>query len=368
MAIASMQINSINRRFGLLGEVLPFVSVALPVFNAGMYLSEAIDSILNQTFSDFELIIINDGSTDDSLSLLREYEGRDSRIVLISRENRGLVSTLNEAVDLARGTWLARMDQDDIALPHRFERQLAWLEESDADICGSWAKLFGTKDSRILKHAQTDEAIKLEMLFGTTFAHPSVMMKTEYLKQLRYDKAWEKCEDYDLWERAARAGWKMGNVPEVLLLYRQHTDQISSKSFVSQQQLTQKIRRRYWLHRFGFEGLGETCIDEVLKLREPIVEVVDVDAVENAFIYLLQRTKGESRSVVFEHFTRLYYRMAAISPRIAFRWLRINHIYGCGSGAFIALKFFLLSVLRVNSSSWFYKLLKRCYFFTGRSS
>jgi glycosyltransferase involved in cell wall biosynthesis len=368
MAIASMQINSINRRFGLLGEVLPFVSVALPVFNAGMYLSEAIDSILNQTFSDFELIIINDGSTDDSLSLLREYEGRDSRIVLISRENRGLVSTLNEAVDLARGTWLARMDQDDIALPHRFERQLAWLEESDADICGSWAKLFGTKDSRILKHAQTDEAIKLEMLFGTTFAHPSVMMKTEYLKQLRYDKAWEKCEDYDLWERAARAGWKMGNVPEVLLLYRQHADQISSKLFVSQQKLTQKIRRRYWLHRFSPNVLSESCIEEVLKIREPIVGAVDINAVENAFVYLLQRAKGESRAVVFEHFARLYYRIAGFSPRVAYSWLRINRVYGCGSGVLVAFKFFVLSVLRVNSDSWLFKLLKKCYFFTGRSS
>lgn len=368
MANAKMQINSINRPFDLPGEALPLVSVVMPVFNAGVYLSEAIDSILNQTFSDFELIIINDGSTDDSLNLLKEYEGLDARIVLISRENRGLVSTLNEAVDLARGTWLARMDQDDISIPHRFERQLAWLEAADADMCGSWAKLFGTKDTRILKHAQTDAAIKLELLFGTPFAHPAVMMKTEYLKQLRYDKAWEKCEDYDLWERAARAGWKMGNIPEVLLLYRQHADQLSSKSFVSQQQLTQKIRRRYWLHCFGAEGLGETCIDEVLKLREPIVEVVDVDAVEDAFLYLLQRTKGESRSVVFEHFTRLYYRLVAISPRIAFRWFCINKIYGCGSGAFITLKFFVLSFLRVNSNSWSYKFLKKCYFFTGRAS
>ena len=132
----------------------PLISVAMPVYNGERYLAKAIDSILAQTFADFELIIIDDGSTDNSLQVLHEYQKRDARIRLVARENRNLATTLNDLIDLARGKWIARMDQDDIALPHRFERQLQWLEETGADICGSWVKFFGTTDRRILKHSK----------------------------------------------------------------------------------------------------------------------------------------------------------------------------------------------------------------------
>lgn len=184
----------------------PLISVVLPVYNAGEFMREAVHSILAQTCSDFELIALNDGSTDGSQKILEDFRKLDPRIRLISRENRGLAETLNEGIDLARGKWIARMDADDIALPQRFARQLQWLEETGADICGSWIKLFGTPDGRILKHAQTDEAVKMELLFGAPFAHPSVMMKRDAARQLGYDKSWEKCEDYDLWERRRARG------------------------------------------------------------------------------------------------------------------------------------------------------------------
>ena len=127
----------------------PLISVILPVYNAEKYLAEAIDSILNQTFTDFEFIIINDGSTDNSLSILQSYQTQDSRIRLFSRENKGIVMTMNEGIDLARGEWLARMDADDIAMPSRFERQLQHLKETSADICGAWIEFFGNTRQRI---------------------------------------------------------------------------------------------------------------------------------------------------------------------------------------------------------------------------
>lgn len=344
----------------------PLISVALPVYNGEKYLAEAIDSILAQTFTDFELIIIDDGSTDESLKILMKYQQLDSRIRLISRENKNLCITLNEIIDLAQGQWIARMDQDDIALPHRFARQLEWAESTGADICGSWVKLFGTADKRILKHAQTDEAIKMELLFCTAFAHPSVMMRTELVKKLRYDKSWEKCEDYDLWERAARTGWVMGNVPEVLLLYRQHATQISSNSLFKQQLLTQKIRHRYWLFLFEKSNLNIDWVCEVLKLRDPIMQVANMNKVDKAFNMLLKTNKGEEKNVVFDHMTRLYFRSAVNCNNITFRWLRLSYAHGYGIAVFTCCKLWALSVLKISPKSKYFHFLKRFYFKLAR--
>lgn len=337
---------------------MPLISVALPVYNGEKYLEEAIDSILAQTCADFELIIIDDGSTDDSLKILREYEKRDSRIHLISRENKNLVATLNQIISLARGKWIARMDQDDIALPHRFARQLEWLEQTEADICGSWVQFFGTADKRILKHPQSDSAIKTEMFFGCPFAHPSVMMKASLAKLLPYDDAWEKCEDYDLWERAARAGWRMTNVPETLLRYRQHAAQISSATWYKQQELTQKIRHRYWTFNAEKMGLQEAWVAEVLKLREPSPSEVNMDAVDATFMELLQHNNGEARATIFDHATRLYFRAAADCPSIAARWGELNKKFGDGFAFGTKIKLQSIRLLRIRPNSYLFNCLK----------
>ena len=276
----------------------PLVSVVLPVYNGEKHLANSINSILEQTFGDFELIIIDDGSTDSSPMILKEYERRDPRVILILRENRGLVTTLNDAIDIVRGKWIARMDQDDIALPYRLERQLEWLSITGADISGSWVQRFGSSDKRQIKLHQTDEAIKMEILFSSPFAHPAVMMRTNLVKNLRYDLAFEKAEDYDLWERAAVAGWKMTNVQEVLLLYRVHPTQISSKTAASQLEVSLRIQRRYWEHIFNIKRLDPSGIDEVLKIRNPSASMPDMDSVDRVLFELLQRCNAESRNVI----------------------------------------------------------------------
>lgn len=343
-------------------EDAPIVSVVMPVFNAEKYVEDAVRSILRQTFAKFELIIINDGSTDGTLNILKGLEALDERLLLVSRNNLGLVATLNEGIGIARGQWLARMDADDIALPNRLERQLKWLELTGADICGGWVRFFGASDKRILKHSETDEAIRMELLFGSPFAHPTVMVRTHLIRHLRYDKAWEKCEDYDLWERAARAGWSMTNVPEVLLMYRQHEAQISSESSIEQHELTQKIRRRYWNFVFDSMQLEKDCISEVLKLRELTQLKVDMNDVDLAFDVLLQNSTGESRAVIFDHATRLYFRAAARCPDVTERWARMNKQYGEGFALAIKIKLWLLSVLRVNANGRVFFLLKNLYF------
>ena len=344
----------------------PLVSVILPVFNAEKFVAQAIESILQQTFTDFELIVIDDGSNDRSLEILKKYASSDKRITIISRENRGLVASLNQGIAAACGQWIARMDADDIALPQRFERQLQWLAKTDADICGSWVKLFGTPDRRVIKHPQTDEAIKMKMIFCTPFAHPAVMIKTEFIKQLRYNKVWEKCEDYDLWERATRAGGKMINVPEILLLYRQHKKQISTTAFAKQQQLSQKIQRRYMEYIFAVMKLEKEWIDEVLKLRDPSPDKPNMNHVDSALGALLQNNFGEAQTTVFDYATRLYYRAAAYCPDVVARWSRLNKNYGVGMGIGVKIKLWLLRIFRVHSDRTMFANLKRMYFYLMR--
>ncbi len=339
----------------------PIISVVLPVYNGEKYLAEAIDSILAQTFTDFELIVINDGSTDGTLAILQSYQSMDVRIRLVSRENKGIVATLNEGIDLARGEWLARMDADDISFPQRFERQLQWLSETDADICGSWIKLFGLSDQRIIKYPQTDAEIKVALLFMSALAQPTVMMKTALAKQLYYESAWENGEDYDLWERAVRTGCLMTNLPEVLLCYRQHATQISSRAATQQQANTQKIQRRYWMFLADSMAIKPEWIDEVLKIRAPTASIPNMNTVDLAFTALLQHHQGKARAIIFDHITRLYFRVAADCPNIVARWRLLNKNFGSGFGLGTQIKLWLLAMLHINANSHLFNCLKKLY-------
>jgi len=348
------------------GGCTPLISVVLPVFNGGKFLVESIESILRQTFNDFELIILDDGSTDMTPDILREYQARDARITLVTQRNLGLAATLNEGIRLARGKWIARMDSDDIALPQRFEKQMVQIDQTDSDICGCWAKPFGSTNVQIQKHPSTDQAIKMALLFGSPFVHPTVIMRRELAKQLCYDNAWDKAEDYDLWERAARAGWKMTNVPELLLLYRLHALQVSSESALQQHILTQKIRRRYWYFVFDSLGISRDPVDEVLKIRESSFDNLNVDQVDYAFEELLRRHHGDAQSTIFDHATRLYFRIAADCPDIVARWGKLHKRYGSGRGLGTRLELWLLRLFRVRPSSDLFYYIKMIYFYLVR--
>ena len=342
------------------GKSAPVISVVLPVYNGEEHLSEAIDSILAQTFTDFELIIIDDGSTDDSLALLKRYQQRDERIQLVARENRNLATTLNDLLDLARGEWIARMDQDDVALPRRFERQLQWLERTGADICGSWVKSFGSWDRRTWRGYQSDAAIKIEMLFKSPFVHPSVMMRANLAKLLRYDKTCEKAEDYDLWVRAAQAGWKMSNVPEVLLLYRKHATQISTNSSIKQQNISGKIQKRYWAFMTSLLGLRQESAQEVLNLIDLHVRP-EMDAVDATFAILLQQNHGEARKAVMNNISRLYLKVAADHSDITARWDRLNRQFVFERGVGTKLMFWFVRLSKIRYGGNPYSVLKKIY-------
>jgi glycosyltransferase involved in cell wall biosynthesis len=343
-------------------HITPVISVVLPVYNGEKYIAEAIESILCQTFSDFELIVIDDGSTDETYRILSEYQVKDYRIVLISRENKGLIATLNEGVALAQGKWVARMDSDDIALPYRFERQLERLTATGADICGSWAQRFGALDKRVVRLQQTDETIRNEMLFCSPFVHPTVMMRTSLIQQLQYDPVWVAAEDYDLWERAIESGCQMTNVPEVLLLYRVHQEQVSMNSADFQQQQGQKIRQRYWMFVFNSMQLNKAWIDNALLIFISPSSELNMDIVDALFTQLLQKSDKESRVIILSHITRLYILTAADCPDIVSRWERLTREAGVESSYIIKIELLLFRLLRIRKDDLLFKLFKKLSF------
>lgn len=198
------------------------ISVIMSVYNGEKYLRKAIESVLAQSYSNFEFIIINDGSTDNSLSIIQSFN--DSRIKLISRENKGLINSLNEGINLAVGKYIARMDADDICDIHRLEKQFDYLEKNaDIYLCGTWAKAINENDKIVGEYSYpptTSGKIKKYLLFHNAFIHPSVMFKKEIIKKAGiYNGKYRHVEDYELWTRVLRK-FQAANLPEFLLYYR----------------------------------------------------------------------------------------------------------------------------------------------------
>jgi len=202
----------------------PQVSVVLPVYNGAAELARAVDSILRQSFADFELIAINDGSTDGSAAILDALG--DPRVRVIHQENRGLAATLNRGIALARGEYIARQDQDDVALPPRFGRQVAFLKANPAcALVGTRAEIrVGDRGpERFHDHPLDDAALRFELLFDNPFVHSSVMMRKSALEAVgvySIDPARQPPEDYELWSRLSRH-YQVANLPERLTIYRE---------------------------------------------------------------------------------------------------------------------------------------------------
>lgn len=229
----------------------PLVTVLMSVYNGEKYLCEAIESILNQTFGDFEFIIINDGSTDMTARILNSYQQKDRRIRVIHKTNSGIVDSLNKGLQLCRGTYIARMDADDISLPQRLEKQFLFMEShANIGICGTWVRTFGGKHECIFEYPLNDATLRCLLLFTNTFAHPTVMIRKDFLSSfsLSYSSDYPHAEDYELWVRCSRH-FAMANIPEMLLLYRLHDQSVSSFHRETQLDSTQKIRLLQ-LHNF----------------------------------------------------------------------------------------------------------------------
>jgi glycosyltransferase involved in cell wall biosynthesis len=231
----------------------PRVTVLMPVYNGGEHLRTAIGSILAQTFADFELLVINDGSTDDSAAIVRSYN--DPRIRLVENNgNLGLIATLNSGLQLARGEYLARMDCDDVSRPYRLEKQVALLDHNPAiGICGAWVRKFGAVPLKVCRYHTSSDLLKCGLLFDSVLAHPAVMLRRNAFidSGLWYDHAYRHAEDYQLWSQVAKL-FRLGNVPEVLLDYRIHPSQVS-RAHSPEQLANAGLVRRSLLAELGLD-------------------------------------------------------------------------------------------------------------------
>lgn len=226
----------------------PAISVIMPVYNGENYLREALDGILHQSFKDFELIIVDDGSLDGSLQVIASYS--DPRIKLVKNpKNLGVVGALNAGINVATGKYLARQDQDDRSHLDRFKLQYSVMEELGVDICGTgWTSM--SPEGQLLKEQQnprSEDAIFACLATNVPFPHGSIMMRSSFLKEhdLKYDDRYYFGDDYWLWVRMAQNGARFANLPENLYFYRVHPQSISSVKKSLFKESAKRIRRDF---------------------------------------------------------------------------------------------------------------------------
>jgi glycosyltransferase involved in cell wall biosynthesis len=230
----------------------PPLSVVLPVYNGEAHLDEAIRSIRTQTFTDFEFIVIDDGSSDRTLEILEEHAREDERMRVRTRANRGLIDTLNEGLAMARGDLVARMDADDIALPARFERQVAHMSETpECVLLGSSFDFIdeagaATRPYHCFIH---DVTIRHALPIEGAVLHPAaILRRSAALRVGGYRPGYVAAEDYDLWHRLAHIG-RLGNLAESLMRYREWAGRVSTRDAEAQRRIADRIRDQIWNDR-----------------------------------------------------------------------------------------------------------------------
>lgn len=235
-----------------LNQKAPKVSVVMSVYNSSNYLNEAIESVLKQSFTDFEFIVINDGSTDSSLSIIQSYS--DNRIVLIDNDgNKGLIYSLNKGIEIAKGKYIARMDADDICLPERLKKQVDFLEENtNVGVLSTDYYSFNNLVSKYLKSIVGNIKIKTNLLFTATICHPSLMIRKSVIDNysFKYSVEAKYVEDFDLWTRMALVT-DFETISEALLKYRDHNSQVS-RVFSDVQKNNSDIVRANYLNALNF--------------------------------------------------------------------------------------------------------------------
>ena len=228
----------------------PKISLIMSVYNGEDYLKEAIDSVINQTFPEWELIVINDCSTDSTAEILKHYETLDSRIKVHTNEvNLRLPSSLNKALTLAKGKYIARMDADDICMPNRLKMQYDFMENNPS-VALSSCRFMTIKNGVISSGGcggkNDSESIKALLLVTNPILHPGIIAKAEVIKSLGYDKNFTCTEDMELWTRFILAGHKIEILSEYLMIYRLHDKQITGTTLEKQHKEVILVQKNYF--------------------------------------------------------------------------------------------------------------------------
>jgi len=230
----------------------PEISVIMSVYNGEEYIAEAIESVIGQSFTDWELIIVNDCSTDGTADILDDFAKKDSRVKVHTNEvNLRLPKSLNKAISFAEGKYIARMDADDVCLPDRFEKQFAFME-NNGDIALSSCRFMTLKKEGIASGGcggrVDSNALSARLLFTNPILHPGIIAKADVMKELKYDETLTCTEDLELWIRFVISGHKIEILPEYLMLYRIHDKQITSTTIARQRDEVLRIQSKYFPH------------------------------------------------------------------------------------------------------------------------
>lgn len=301
----------------------PLVSVLLPVYNGSKYLLEAVNSVLSQTYKHFELIVVDDGSTDSTHNILSKIEKSDERVrVLTLSENCGIVSALNRALSVSKGTFVMRMDSDDICVPQRLEWQVQYLmTHPDISVLGGHVEMFSTdsSSSKIVRHPQNPAMLHFSMFLYCTIVHPSVLMRISALRKFNgYTSSYDHVEDYDLWFRMLQSpDIRMTNLPRVVLRLRKHEHNISRVRAAEQRENALRVSTsalRVQLGRNEDElqkshvRLLRRCTRDGIKTEQDALDVMKLlISLRDSFINSSRYTKIESREVAKDTSKRLGY-------------------------------------------------------------
>lgn len=263
----------------------PLISVLLCTYNDEKYIKDAIESILNQTFKKFEFIIVNDGSTDRTLEIIKQYN--DERIVLIDKKNTGLTDSLNLGVSIAKTNWIARMDGDDISINIRFENQIKYLKD-DLAVIGTQCEFineFGRTIGNSKLSINQEDILKNGTNFKTMFMHPSVIINKKMLLMAGgYDYLIYAAEDLDLWLKLSHFG-RLLNLKEVLLKYRLHPDKISNQK--RKEQLLNASIAIYKFKNKIFENISK-------KDYQNIKQKIEFNNLFKLIVYFSQKSIGKT--------------------------------------------------------------------------
>lgn len=233
------------------------VSVIMSVYNGDRFLRMAIESILAQSYRNFEFLIINDGSKDRSPEILRNYARRDDRIRVLNQANQGLTFSLNRLIQESKGELLARMDGDDVAQPDRLLRQVEFLRQHPQVVCVGTGQRWIDEDGLTLLEClppQDNQTLQAQLLSGRTeICHPTAMVRRQAIGAVGgYDLQFTCAQDLDLWLRLGEIG-ELANLPNILLDYRIHTDSVSERR-INQQRVNVKLACQLAWQRRGIEG------------------------------------------------------------------------------------------------------------------
>ena len=271
----------------------PKITVLMPVYNVALYVRAAIESILNQSYTDFELLIINDGSTDTTRDEVLKIQ--DSRIRFIENEkNIGLANTLNKGIELAKGEYIARMDGDDISVLNRLEKQLRILEDNpEIDICGTAYEFFGSRNYAVVYPERNDD-IRVGLLFGCCMIIPMFRRKSILDANLRYNQIYFPAEDYRFWTECMLAGLKMYNVQEILFKYRMHPTQVS-EVMTNQKDMTLIVKSEYIIRLFNnWDQTNVEVLKNVFVFRAEIKSINELRELKEKTDSIIQQNKYQN--------------------------------------------------------------------------